>query len=93
MYQNNIKLSYNRHYGKAKPGSLDSPSKMLQNKKMLQEESEDEFTSNPKLDEEQKLMEQKFGKIMFLVTALVLLANLCKAASEWGIEEVPQFLY
>lgn len=83
MYQSNIASHYNRHYGRAKTSVLDSPSKMLlQNKRMLEDESEDEFSSNDKLDGKQRVTEQKLGRIMFLVTLAVLLGNLLKAASE-----------
>lgn len=83
MYQSNITSHYNRHYGRAKTSVLDSPSKMLlQNKRMLEDESEDEFSSNDKLDGKQRVTEQKLGRIMFLVTLAVLLGNLLKAASE-----------
>lgn len=82
MYQENIQSQYNRHYGKSKPGELDSPSKMLlRNKRMLEEDSEDEFISS-KLDGEQKLKEQKLGRVLFLVTFGILLVNLVKSASE-----------
>lgn len=86
MYQKNINSYYNRHYGKKKPGELDSPSKMLHNnnnRRMLEEDSEDEFISNTKkVDEEQKLKEQRIGRVMFLITAVILLVNFFKSASE-----------
>lgn len=84
MYQNNLKTYYNRHYGKAKV--LNSPSAMLQknNKKMLEEDSDDEFiTHNSKEDHEIRLNEQKFSRIMFLVTVVILLVKLFKLTSEY----------
>lgn len=82
MYQKNIKTYYNRHYGRANKADLDSPSKML-HKRMLEQDSDDEeFVSSKLLDQEQKLREQKLGRIMFLVTGVILLVNLIKSASE-----------
>lgn len=89
MYQKNLKSYYNRHYGRAKPGELDSPSKMLNNKRMLEEDSEDEFTVNNKLrDEEQKLNEKKLARLMFIVTAFILLVQAIKYASESSFDSI-----
>lgn len=92
MYQKNLQSHYNRHYGKAKTSALNSPSAMLlrNNKRMLEEDSDDEF-SYSRQDQESKLKEQKLGSVMFLVTIVILLVKLFKLTSEckflYSIEE------
>lgn len=78
MYQKNLKNYYNRHYGRGKADQADQY--YVQNKKMLEEDSEDEYTSNK--DKESFATEQKFASFMFLVTIAILLVKLYKLASE-----------